>query len=207
MEIEHTLVLQGLDFLLERGQVIGVLGANGSGKSTLLQVLSTLRRPRRGAGSILGADVRSGVPAAVRRQICLVGHQPALYAKMSLRENLRFVAELFDRPVGVVDEALANVGLAKSANRRVDRCSHGMARRADLARAMITEPTLLLLDEAHAGLDPAAADLVAYLVSTVADRGGAAVVVSHERDRLDPIVDVVVKVEQGRVLPVEQESA
>ncbi len=207
VEIEHTPVLEGLDLLLESGQVIGVLGANGSGKSTLLQVLATLRRPRHGTGSILGADVRSAAPAHVRRQICLVAHQPALYAQLSLRENLRFVADLFDRPVGAVDEALATVGLTKSAGRRVDRCSHGMVRRADLARALITEPNLLLLDEAHAGLDPAAGALIAHLVAGVVDRGGAAVVVSHERDRLDPMVDRIVRIEQGRSVPVEQRSA
>jgi len=152
---EHTPVLAGLDFTLQSGEVLGVIGANGSGKSTLLQVLATLRRPHRGGGSVLGADARQPVPAAVRAQICLVAHQPALYAQLSLQENLRFVAELFDRPTSIADEALVTVGLSKSAGRRVDRCSHGMVRRADLARALITEPTLLLLDEAHAGLDPA----------------------------------------------------
>lgn len=206
VDIEHTPVLQGVDFLLERGEVVGVIGANGSGKSTVLEVLSTLRKPKSGTGFILGADVRSTAPAELRRQICLVGHQPALYAQMSLQENLRFVADLFDRPVGAVDDALDTVGLTRSAERRVDRCSHGMARRADLARALITEPQLLLLDEAHAGLDPAAADLVAYLVSTVVAHGGSAVVVSHERERLASVVDRVVQVEQGRVLPVGEST-
>ena len=207
VEIEHTPVLAGLDFTLQSGEVIGVIGANGSGKSTLLQVLATLRRPHRGGGSVLGADVRQPVPAAVRAQICLVAHQPAMYAQLSLQENLRFVAELFDRPTSVADEALVTVGLSKSAGRRVDRCSHGMVRRADLARALITEPTLLLLDEAHAGLDPAAGALVAHLVALVVGRGGAAVVVAHERDRLDPIVDSVVSIERGRALPVKPGSA
>lgn len=207
VEIEHTPVLEGLDFTVQRGEVIGVIGANGSGKSTLLQVIATLRRPHRGTGSILGADLRQAVPAQVRTQICLVAHQPALYGQLSLRENLRFVAELFDRPISLADDALATVGLSKSAARRVDRCSHGMVRRADLARALITEPTLLLLDEAHAGLDPAAGALVAHLVAEVVARGGAAVVVAHERDRLDPIADSVVSIDRGRALPIQQESA
>lgn len=199
VEIEHTPILQDLDFGVGAGRTVGVLGANGSGKSTLLQVIATLRRPSRGIGVVLGVDICSAVPGDVRRQICLVGHQPALYAQMSLRENLRFVADLYGQPVRVVDEALSTVGLLNSAERRVDHCSHGMARRADLARVLISEPALLLLDEAHAGLDPAAADLVAHLVSTVTARGGAAVVVSHERDRLDPFADEIVRVAQGRV--------
>lgn len=140
----------------------------------------------------------------MRRQICLIGHLPALYAQMSRRENLCFVAALFERPTSAVDEALVTVGLRRSADRRVDRCSHGMARRADLARALITAPKLLLLDEAHAGLDPTATQLVPYLLARVVVHGGSAVVVSHEPERLAPYVDRVVKVEQGRVLPVEK---
>lgn len=206
VEVEHTLVLAGLDFLLRRGEAIGVLGANGSGKTTLLQTLATLRRPSRGTGSVLGVDVRSTPTALARRQICLVAHQPALYTQLSLQENLRFVADLFDRPTRVADDALAIVGLAKSAARRVDRCSNGMVRRADLARALITEPTLLLLDEADSGLDAAATALIAHLVADVIGRGGAAVAVAHERARLEPVVDRLVRIERGRAVPVRQQS-
>lgn len=205
VEIERTPVLAGLDFVLHSGEAVGVVGANGSGKSTLLQVLATLRRPHRGGGTILGADVRQTVEPAVKAEICLIGHQPSLYAQLSLRENLRFVAELFNRPTGSADDALATVGLSNAAGRRADRCSHGMLRRVDLARALVTEPTLLLLDEAHAGLDPAAGALVSHLVAEVVTRGGAAVVVAHERGQLDPIVDSVVRIERGRSRPVKPE--
>lgn len=204
VEIERTRVLERLDFSVQEGEAVGVLGANGSGKSTLLQVLATLRRPQSGDGSVLGADLRSVVPAHVRRQICLIAHQPALYAQLSLQENLRFVADLFDRPHGVADEALAQVGLARSAGRRVDRCSHGMVRRADLARALITEPTLLLLDEAHSGLDTSAEALIAHLVAEVVGRKGAAVVVSHEHERLDALVDRILRIEDGQAVPVQR---
>lgn len=205
VEIERTPVLTGLDFTVHSGEAVGVVGANGSGKSTLLQVLATLRRPHRGGGTILGADVRQTVAPEVRAEICLVAHQPSLYAQLSLRENLRFVAELFGRPVSSADDALATVGLSKAAGRRADRCSHGMLRRVDLARALVTEPALLLLDEAHAGLDPAAGALVSHLVAEVVTRGGAAVVVAHERGQLDPVVDRVVRVELGRSRPVKPE--
>ena len=199
--IEHTPVLDSVDLALGAGQAVGLIGANGSGKSTLLQVCATLRRPHRGSGEVLGVDLGARIPAEVRRRICLVGHQPALYPRLTLRENLTFVADLYGRPRATVDRALGTVGLARVADRRIDRCSQGMARRADLARALLTEPLLLLLDEAHSGLDAAAGELVAHLISQVRARGGAALVASHEAERLDAVVDRVVHLSAGCLVP------
>lgn len=199
--IEHTPVLDSIDLALGAGQAVGLVGANGSGKSTLLQVCATLRRPHRGSGEVLGVDLGARMPAELRRRICLVGHQPALYPRLTLRENLTFVADLYGLPRATVDRALGTVGLARVADRRVDRCSQGMARRADLARGLLTEPLLLLLDEAHSGLDAAAGELVAHLVAQVQDRGGAALVASHETERLDALVDRVVHLSAGCLVP------
>ena len=201
LDIDHAPVLRGLDLVLAPGQALGVTGPNGSGKTTLLQLLATLRRPGSGAGCILGGDLADAVPAITRRAICLVGHEPALYPKLTLRENLRFVAALFGRPDRAVEEALTAVGLARAATRRVEQCSQGMARRVDLARALISEPRLLLLDEPHAGLDDAAGDLVSHLVRRVCDAGGGAVVVSHDRDRLGVLVDRVLELTGGWLVP------
>ncbi|GAA3137444.1 hypothetical protein GCM10010530_67030 [Kribbella aluminosa] len=192
--------MERVDLELRSGQAMGLVGANGSGKTTVLQVLATLRRPRTGSGEVLGADLSRSVAAQVRRQICLVGHQPALYPQLSLRENLRFVAALLGRGDAVVESALETVGLLRAADRRADRCSQGMRRRADLARVLIGEPRLLLLDEADSGLDPAARELVDHLVASVRGRGGAAVVVSHDRERLGGLVDNVVEVRDGRLV-------
>ncbi len=200
VSIGQTPVLESVDLTVPAGQAIGVVGANGSGKSTLLQACATILRPTRGSGQVLGVDVARRSPAEVRRRICLIGHQPALYPRLSLRENLKFVADLYGRPDRLVEEALDMIGLARAADRRVERCSQGMARRADLARAMITDPLLLLLDEAHSGLDAAAADLVGHLVDRVRERGGAAMLASHELDRLDAIVDDVVELRTGRLV-------
>lgn len=201
VEIERAPVLRGLHLTVQHGEVVGLMGANGSGKTTLLQVLATLRRPTAGTGSILGAELGRAVPARLRREICMVAHQSALYGQLSLQENLHFAARLHGRPVGLADDALAAVGLSRAATRRVDRCSHGMVRRADLARILITDPALLLLDEAHAGLDAAAGALIGHLVTRVVGRGGAVVVVSHEREHLDALVDRVVTLDDGRIGP------
>jgi heme exporter protein A len=201
VDIDRSPILRGVNLVLRHGSVVGVTGPNGSGKSTLLETLATLRRPSAGGGTLLGADIGLPVPAEVRRRICLVGHQPALYPQLSLAENLRFVAALLGRPQEAADEALAAVGLRRSADRRVDRCSMGMSRRADLARVFLVEPSLLLLDEAHAGLDERAAELVDHLIGMVSEDGGATVVVAHDRQRLTRVANHIVSLSGGRLSP------
>lgn len=196
-------VLRGLDLQVAPGEIVGLLGPNGSGKSTLLRVLATLLPPARGGGHVLGADLRAAgaggraVRAAVRTSVVIIGHEPALYPQLELGENLRLIARLTGRAEKDAARALEAVGLAAAARRRADLCSHGMLRRADLARALLTEPRLLLLDEAHAGLDRDSLQLVDLLAAQVRGRSGAAVVVSHARDRMRPLVDRVVELVDG----------
>ena len=188
VDVQRTTVLRGLDLVVAAGEVLGLIGANGSGKTTLLKVLAALITP-------VAGTVR------VRGPVVLLGHAPALYPQLTLRENLRFVAGLAGRGDAVADAALATVGLAAAADRRAGRCSHGMRRRADLARVFVTEPSLLLLDEVHTGLDVASAGLVDHVLDIVRRRGGASVVVSHDRDQLTRTTDRVVELVAGRVDP------
>ncbi|EYR64491.1 transcriptional regulator [Actinotalea ferrariae CF5-4] len=206
--IAGTPVLRGVDLRLHAGEVVGLLGPNGSGKSTLLKVLAGMLRPVGGTCRVLGVDVgadgatgRAG-RARVRTSITLIGHQPALYPQLELGENLRLVARLTGRDEAHAESALEAVGLAAARHRRADRCSHGMLRRADLARALLTEPQLLLLDEAHAGLDRDSVHLVQVLTDQVRARSGACVLVSHERDQLGPLVDRAVELVDGAPVPV-----
>lgn len=200
VDIGRSPVLDAVSFRAGPGEVIGVTGPNGSGKSTLLETLATLRRPRLGSVSLFGEPVERPVPAGVRRRICLVAHQPALYPQLTVRENLRLVAALYGRSEASADESLTLVGLHRAAERRVEQCSVGMVRRADLARSVIVDPTLLLLDEAHAGLDHSAVELIDHLVAGVRERGGAAVLVAHDWRRLDHLTHRMVEVDRGRLL-------
>ena len=204
VDVDRSPVLRDLDLSLTAGAAIGIRGANGAGKSTLLQLAATLRRPVSGVARVFGADLRSVPPPEVRRAICLVGHEPGLYPQLTLRENLRFVADLHGRRPALVETALHQVGLARAADRRADQCSQGMVKRADLARALISRPLLLLLDEPHAGLDATASELVDFLLADVRGRGGAALVVSHDRDRLQAMVDDVHELRDGRLVPPER---
>lgn len=206
IDVGGSTVLRAVDLELFAGEAVGLVGENGSGKTTLLHLLATLRRPAAGTAQVLGADLAGTAPAGVRRQICLVGHQPALYPQLTLRENLMFSGSLLGRSEADVEEALAVVGLARAAHRRTDACSFGMTRRADLARAVVARPRLLLLDEAHAGLDQEAAHIVQYLADEVRRGGGCAVVVSHERERLARLVDRSLMMRHGGVVAVGEPS-
>lgn len=196
-DVERVPVLRGLDLHVGVGESVGVTGANGSGKSTLLRVVATLLPLTGGEGRVLGAALGTDECRAVRPRISLVGHTSALYPRLTLLENLSFVARLVGRTEREAAEALDAVGLARAADRRAEACSQGMCRRAELARVLLTEPLLLLLDEAHAGLDAESAELVEVVVEQVCHRGGACLVVSHDQPRLAAAVDRVVALTGG----------
>ena len=199
IDVAGTPVLRGIDLALRPGEAVGLMGPNGSGKTTLLRVLSTLLRPVGGTGNILGAELGTAAVTRVRSSIVLIGHSAALYPRLTLAENLRFLARLTGRPEGEVTRVLEVAGLHGAAERRASHCSYGMLRRVELARAKLVAPLLLLLDEAHSGLDEESADLVDAVIDEVRRRGGSAVLVSHDRCRLRPAVDRVVEIVHGRL--------
>lgn len=197
LRIGTTVILDGAKLTVAPGEKIGLLGPNGSGKTTLLRVMATLVRPTSGSGSVLGAELGTHDVYAVRTKIVLIGHLPGLYPELTLAENMRFIARIAGRSERDADTALEAVGLARASERRAMESSKGMLRRAELARALIQRPHLLLLDEAHAGLDADAVGLVDAIAGRVADGGGAALLVSHEPDRL--AVDRSVQLVDGAV--------
>ncbi len=145
-------VLRGLDFSAQPGQCVAIIGANGSGKSTLLRCLAGLLRPD--AGSVRWFGQPAG-GAALRAWIGFMGHESGLYSQLSVYENLLFAARMYGlpHPAARAEHWAAEVGLAAHAHRRVAQLSQGMRQRAALARALIHQPRLVLLDEPFVGLD------------------------------------------------------
>ncbi len=181
------------------GDAIGVFGTNGAGKTTLLRLLATLLKPATGKATILGADLATDARYDVRPRIGYVGHVPGLYPEMTLNENLSFIATAMGIDHEVVESSLAAVGLAGAADRRAEVCSHGMQRRAEFARVLMTKPDFLLLDEPHSALDGNAVDLVDDLVRQIIDSGGAAVLVSHDRSRVENLATYSVEITGGTI--------
>ncbi len=176
-----------------------MFGGNGAGKTTLLRLLATELVPASGTASVLGVNLSSGDRVDLRRRIGMVGHTPALYQELTLGENIAFAARVTGTDPERAADALAAVGLAGVADRRAAACSYGMQRRAELARELMLRPGLLLLDEPHAALDEASVDIVAHLVDAVTRDGGAAILVSHDRDRIEKLASRTVELAGGRL--------
>jgi heme exporter protein A len=194
-----TPVLNGIDLDLAQGEAIGVTGPNGAGKSTLLGVVSTLLSPSEGSIALFGGPVARRDLVEVRRNIGMSAHEPGLYPELTLLENLELVERLTGDVSMSAMQALQVVGLAGAAHRRSSAASAGMQRRTDLARLIMTRPRLILLDEAHAGLDAAARDIVDRLIHRTCDAGGGAVVVSHDRSVLARSLERIVEIRAGTV--------
>ena len=164
-------VLRGLELQLQRGEFVALLGPNGSGKSTLLRLLAGLSRPEGGSIHIGGWQVPAEL-AALRAQIGYVGHETLLYDHLSASENLGFFARLYslDEPDRRIRELLAQVGLERRAQELVRNYSRGMQQRLAIARALLPQPAVLLLDEPFDGLDPAATEILAQLLRVTQER-------------------------------------
>jgi heme ABC exporter ATP-binding subunit CcmA len=190
-------ILRDIDLTITEGESVGLFGTNGAGKTTLLRLIATLTRPSAGTGSVFGVDLSSPDRFIVRPRIGYIGHTPGWYPELTLMENLTFVAHSMGIEDALAISSLEAVGLGGAIDRRVDRCSHGMKRRAEFARILMTKPDLLLLDEPHSALDADAIDLVDDLVARTVRRGGAAVLVSHDHARVEAVVDRTCEIAEG----------
>jgi heme exporter protein A len=187
--------LSGVSLSLQEGQTLVVFGPNGAGKTTLLRVLATLLRPHAGDVRVLGCSIpdRSW---AVRGRIGLLGHEPLLYRELSVRENLRFHARLHGVAGERVEQLLGLLQLQERADEPLRLLSRGMVQRAAVARAVLHDPELLLLDEPRSNLDPAAVELVEPLIGAAS--GCTRVICSHDPGGGLAEADVVLGLRDGR---------
>ena len=176
-------VLWDLDLTVTWGQSLVLFGANGVGKTTLLRILSTSVRPDAGTVRVAGRDLLRQTSEA-RRRIGVVGHRSFLYEDLTPRENLTYYARLYD--VGDremrVKAALERVGLSSRAGHRVRALSNGMQKRAAIARAILHQPDVLLLDEPEAGLDRDSRRMLGELLAEWTAEGRSAILTTHDVD-------------------------
>ena len=188
--------LRDVSLELEAGRTLVVFGPNGAGKTTLLRMLATLLRPNAGEVRVLGGALPDD-GWAVRGRIGFLGHEALLYRELSGRENLRFHARLHGVARERVDAVIDAVGMTARADDPIAELSRGMVQRLAVARAVLHEPELLLLDEPLANLDPAAAAQVQPLIG--AGAGRTRVVTSHDPAGGLAGADVALGLKAGRV--------
>ncbi|HEX8242975.1 MAG TPA: heme ABC exporter ATP-binding protein CcmA [Longimicrobium sp.] len=199
--------VRGVDFSLARGEFLTVFGPNGAGKTTLLRMLCGAVKPTRGTVLVGGHDV-AGEDGA-RRRIGLLSHQTFLYPGLTAAENLDFYGRLYglrDRRARV-DAALESVGLRGRSGDRVRTFSRGMQQRLALARTLLHEPQVVLLDEPYTGLDPHAAAMLRDVLDRLRDGRTTVVLVTHNLSQgLEQADRVVVQV-GGRWVSDEPRAA
>jgi heme ABC exporter ATP-binding subunit CcmA len=171
--------LAPLDLTIPTGSSVAVMGANGAGKTTLLRVIAGLAAPTSGTVRVAGIDRRRAGPG-LRALLGYVGHERLLYGELTVRENLAFHASLQGLPRRTVEEVAATLDLTAVLDRPVRTLSRGNTQRASLARALLHDPLVLLLDEPYTGLDLAGADRLAELLAARHRRGRTIVMTAHE---------------------------
>ncbi len=206
---EHSLH-NGVDFSVNKGEIVALIGASGTGKTVLLRECIGLRRPEGGRIRLLGQDIwqlSTQEMNLVRRRFGVLFQEGALFSSLSVAENVAApLREHTDLPAHLIDQVTAlRIRLAglpmEAAGKRPSELSGGMKKRAALARALALEPEMLFLDEPTSGLDPISAREFDHLLRTLCDSLGlTALLTTHDLDTLWGLVDRVVVLHGGRVI-------
>jgi heme exporter protein A len=193
--------LAGVDLDIAAGERVLLLGPNGAGKTTLLRILATLSRPTDGVARVAGCDV-TRADARVRRMIGFLSHESLLYDDLTARQNLRFYARMYglSDPDARIKVLLGAVGLERRADDLVRGFSRGMQQRLAVARAVLHEPRLLLLDEPYTGLDAVAAEALTLHLETLMQTGCTLLLTTHHPSEEGQLAQRVVVMRSGRVV-------
>lgn len=198
-----VVALDDVSLTIQEGEVHGLLGPNGAGKTTLCKILSTVLTPSSGEARVYGRDVVSEAER-VRRLLGLVlGGDRGLYPKLTARENLEFWAAMYGisrrETRSRIDDVLSKVGLHET-DYPVERFSRGMKQRLHLARGLMPQPRVLLLDEPTTGMDPVAAMAFRDLVHEVKAQGMTVLITTHDMAEAEAVCDRVTLIDNGHIL-------
>ncbi len=206
---EVVKALDSVSLAVGRGEVVGILGPNGSGKSTLVRVISTLVVPDAGSVEVFGVDaVRH--PKKVQRSMNRVSVEASFFKKMSAMENLLYGAKLYGVTTGEarprIKEIFENIGFAyKRATEPMEHLSRGMQQKIALARALLTSPVLMLLDEPTTGLDPRSKKDVQVFIQRIKEEHDSSILLcTHDMGEAEELCDRVGIMVDGKILALEE---
>ena len=192
--------LRKVDISFEQGRCYILLGENGAGKSTLLRTIAGLLRPTFGTVTVFGER-----PSDQRDRIGFMSHAPMLYDELTGIENLRYFGSLYrTRTCIAPEEAMRATGLDPALPRPVGQYSQGMRQRASLARVLLPQPDLLLLDEPFSNMDAASGRQMLALLTSLRAQGRTIILTTHQRDLAAPLADAFITMQAGSIISVEQ---
>jgi heme exporter protein A len=196
----HQTALRGVDLEVAEGQFLTLFGPNGAGKTTLIRCVSSLTRPSAGTIRLRGQDL-SKAATSLRQHIGLISHNPLLYGDLTADENLRFFARMYDLgdTEARIDAALDQVGLVARRRDPVRNYSCGMVQRLAIARAILHDPTIMLLDEPYTGLDLQAADMLRSVLQDLAASKRTVILTTHNLEQGLEMCDRAAILHRGKV--------
>ena len=208
---ERFRAVDGIDLLVEPGEIFGLLGPNSAGKTTTMKMLATLLIPTSGTIRVLGVDPMER-PREVRARLgAMLSGERSLYMKLTGRENLEYFAALYHVPTSEtrarIARVLAAAKLADRADDYVERYSTGMRQRLALARALLPDPPLVVLDEPTVGLDPQASRDLRDRVRELKAQGRTVLLTTHYMEEADQLCDRIAIIDHGRIVALDTPAA
>ncbi|MEH7354137.1 heme ABC exporter ATP-binding protein CcmA [Neobacillus drentensis] len=200
-QADNKLILRSVDLSIKKGETVAILGPNGAGKSTLLKVLATLIKPTSGHVLVNGLDLKKN-QIEIKKLLGYLPHSSLLYDHYSPLENLVFFGNIY----GVKDveqkaiKLVKEVGLSFFLNEPVKNFSRGMIQRIAIARAIVHDPEVLLLDEPHTGLDQGAISILNNVIVSMKEKGATTLMVTHDFKQAAEICDRVIIVKNGKIV-------
>lgn len=203
-KIQQKDILKNISFAVNEGEILGLLGPNGAGKTTLMQIISGLMLPSSGKVRILGTDAVQ-YRNKVKDLIGFVMQDNNMEREFTVKEALLSYARLYrvKNAEAVVDETIARFNMREWQNRRIDKLSGGMARKAMIARALLAGPNLLLLDEPSVGLDPDVRLDIWREITKLRNQGISVIITTHYMEEAEALCDRIAILKQGELLAVD----
>ena len=204
---DDFVAVAGVSFAIRKGEIFGLLGPNGAGKSTTIRMLCTLLEPTSGTARINGYDVARQADAVRQSLGAVLTGERSIYWKLTGRENLAYFAALYHIPPkvakGRIKELLARLDLANRADDYVERYSSGMKQRVAIAKALLANPPVLLLDEPTIELDPQSARNLRELIADIKSEGRTILLTTHYMDEADQLCDRIGIIDAGTIIALD----
>jgi ABC-2 type transport system ATP-binding protein len=195
--------VRGIDFEVEQGEIFSLLGPNGAGKTTTVRMLAAVLQPTSGRAQVAGFDVVTQ-PAQVRRRVGVLTEVPGLYERMKARAYLDFFGRLYGTPLVErrrrAKDLMGRLGMTEALETRIGTYSKGMKQKLAIARAMLHDPLVLLLDEPTSAMDPHSARLVRDGIAELRDERRAIVICTHNLAEAETLADRIAIIRRGRII-------